>query len=254
MQKDCRTETEMKVTTTRRIGFFEVNENFALRLKVLLNCLQDAATVHSQQAGYETRRLMDEQKAWVLHRIAIQVYRPPVCGDEIEVVTWHKGSRGFRSYRDFEIYRNGEKLVAAASLWLFIDLARKKILRPPQDAGACYGVEKRDALDMDINKWKSPQGFDPEAAVTIATRPSDYDPLGHVNNALYFDYLETLAERVFEKPREMRTVIVQFNKEIPEDVFEVSAGLKKQDAGFIFNVTSEVGVHAAGEFSVSSSQ
>ncbi|MFP3981257.1 MAG: acyl-[acyl-carrier-protein] thioesterase [Desulfobacterales bacterium] len=238
----------MKVTTTRRIGFFEVNGNFALRLRVLLNCLQEAATVHSQQAGYETLRLIKEQKAWVLHRIAIQVHSPPVCGDEIEVVTWHKGSRGFRSYRDFEIYRNGEKLVSAASLWLFIDLARKKILRPPQDVGACYGVETRDALDADINKWKTPRDFDPEAAVAIATRPSDYDPLGHVNNALYFDYLETLAERVFEKPQEMRTVIVQFNKEIAADVSEVSAGLKKQDPGYIFNVSSPAGTHAAGEF------
>ena len=244
----------MKITITRRIGFFEVNENFALRLRVLLNCLQDAATVHSQHAGYETSRLMEKQKAWVLHRIAIQVHSPPVCGDEIEVVTWHKGSRGFRSYRDFEIYRNGQKLVSAASLWLFIDLARKKILRPPQDAGACYGEEKQDALGMDIDKWKSPQGFDPDAVVAIATRPSDYDPLGHVNNAMYFDYLETLVERVFEKPRQMRTVIVQFNKEISADVLEVSAGLKKQDAGFMFNITSAVGEHAAGEFSADRGQ
>ena len=238
----------MKIRTTRRIGFFEVNANLFVRLRSLLNCMQKAAAIHSQQAGYETHVLMEKQRAWVLHRIAVEVHRPPACGDEIEIVTWHKGSRGFRSYRDFEVYRDGEKLVSAASLWLFIDPARKKILRPPQNVGDCYGVEPWDALETDINKWKSPPPFEPEAAVRIAVRASDYDPLGHVNNALYFDYLETLIERGLGRQANLRRIIVQFNREISTEVSEVRVGLKKAHPGLIFSVDSAAGTHAAGTF------
>ncbi|MCF8112102.1 MAG: thioesterase family protein, partial [Desulfobacteraceae bacterium] len=111
-----------------------------------------------------------------------------------------------------------------------------------------YSVENMDALDIDIDRWKTDTGFAPESAVKIATRPSDFDPLGHVNNALYFDYLETLIERVFQRPAEMSGIVVQFNREIPKDVFEAEAGLKKKEGGFIFKITSESGINAFGEW------
>lgn len=238
----------MKITTAHGINFFEVNENLELRPRGLVNLLQQAAMIHSRRAGYEAPTLMKSGRAWMLHRIAISISELPVFGDEVEVVTWHKGSRGFKSYRDFEIIRNGEKLVSATSLWLFIDLERKKILKAPQDVIVSYTVEPGDATDTDIDRWKPENGFEPESTVTITTRPSDYDPLGHVNNAFYFDYLETLTEGAFKSPYGMRQIIVQFNREISKDVASVQAGLKTRGEGYIFKITSASGNNATGEF------
>ncbi|MFP4193606.1 MAG: acyl-[acyl-carrier-protein] thioesterase [Desulfosalsimonas sp.] len=238
----------MKITTKRRIGFFEVNENFELRPRALVNLLQEAAVLHSRKAGYETPALMKKQRAWILHRIAIVVDRMPVFGDELEIVTWHKGSRKLRSYRDFEIMRNGEKLASAASLWLFIDTGRKKILRPPEDALESYTVEPEDATDVDIDRWHPENRFEPESSLLIPTRASDYDPLGHVNNALYLDYLETLAERVFDAPYRMRKIFIQFNREIPKEVLTVEAGLKNNGDWYTFKISSESGENAVGQF------
>lgn len=241
-------DRQMKVTTTRRVCFFEVNEQFELRLKVLLNYMQEAAAVHSEQAGYAAPVLMEQHKAWVLHRIGMRIDRLPAFGDSLEIVTWHRGARGFRSYRDFAVYCNGEKRVSATSLWLFIDLARKKILKPPKGAQELYTVENANALDMDIDRWKPDLSFQPEAGTAIHVRASDYDPLGHVNNAVYFDYLETLVERALGRPGNIRNIRVQFNREIPRAVTEVAGGLKKQDGGYMFKITSAEGVNAAGEF------
>ncbi|MFP4160039.1 MAG: acyl-[acyl-carrier-protein] thioesterase [Desulfobacterales bacterium] len=238
----------MKITTGHGVNFFEVNENLELRPRGLVNLLQQAAMLHSRRAGYEAPVLMKTGRAWILHRIAINISELPVFGDEVEVVTWHKGSRGFKSYRDFEIIRNGEKLVSATSLWLFIDLERKKILKPPHDLIESYTVEPGDATDADLDRWKPENGFEPESSVTITTRPSDYDPLGHVNNALYFDYLETLTESAFKAPYGMRQIKVQFNREISKDVASVQAGLKTSGKGYIFEITSASGNNAAGEF------
>ncbi|MCF8111268.1 MAG: hypothetical protein K9J85_07235 [Desulfobacteraceae bacterium] len=238
----------MKITSQRRIGFFEVNENLELRPRALVNFLQDAAILHSKKAGYETPALMEKQRAWILHRIAIVIDRMPVFGDELEIVTWHKGSRKLRSYRDFEIMHNGEKLVSATSLWLFIDTVRKKILRPPQDVAESYTVEPGDAIDVDIDRWRPENRFEPESTLLIPTRASDYDPLGHVNNALYLDYLETLTERVFEAPWRMHRIHIQYSREITKDVLSVKAGLKNQGDWYIFKINSDAGEHAVGKF------
>lgn len=238
----------MKITANRRISFFEVNENLELRPRSLVNLMQEAATLHSRAAGYETPVLMKKGRAWILYRIAVIIDRIPMFGDELEIVTWHRGSRKFRSYRDFQFICNGEKLVSATSLWLFIDTERKKILKPPEDAAESYTVEPEEATGIDIDRWRPENRFEPDASVTVGTRPSDYDPLGHVNNALYLEYLETLTQRVFNSPCRMSQIFIQYSKEIPGDVLSVEAGLKNQGDWYIFNISSEAGENAAGKF------
>lgn len=244
----------MKVATSKHICFFEVDDDFVLRPKALLNCMQEAAATHSRHAGYATTDLLKEQKAWVLYRIAVMIHQQPVFGHTLEVVTWHKGTRGFRSYRDFEIRQAGEKVVSASSLWLYIDLAGKKILKVPKDVGRCYTVEDQDALDLDMDRWKPKAGrkqTNPELSVAIAVRPSDYDPLGHVNNALYFDYIEFLAQPLLKDGRKINFISIQYNKEIPKHVSEIQAVLKKNENGFMFEISSADDIHAAGEFRLS---
>lgn len=93
----------MKIELKKQINFFELDSCFKLRLKGLLNCLQEAAAVHSARAGFETQRLMYQRNVWILQRIEILIHRPPAMGDELTVQTWHKGETKFRAYRDFEI-------------------------------------------------------------------------------------------------------------------------------------------------------
>ena len=238
----------MKVTVSKRIGFYEIDSDYKLRLKPLLNVMQEAAATHSDLAGCSTAALLAEGRAWVLHRMVLQVHRPPALGDELSVITWHKGSRGFRSYRDFEILAEEEKLVSAASLWLLIDTRRKRILKVPPDVAERYGSEEIDGLEINIDQWKPDLAFEPDITVPVAIRPSDYDPLGHVNNALYFDYLETLMENALEKPGKKGRLGIEFNKEIPRGVDSVAAGLKTEASGFIFKFASSDAVHAAGQF------
>ncbi len=237
----------MQIEIQKKIGFFEVNQRFELRLRGMLNYLQEAAGVHSEQAGHGSRVLMEQGNAWILHRLAMEIHRPPVFGDMLRIITWHKGQKGFRAYRDFELSCGGEKIGSAASLWLFIDLQRKKILKIPRDVQDRYSVEDRHALRMDIDAWKPDLALQPETVTTIQTRPSDYDPLGHVNNALYFDYLETMTERVVPHAAGIQAVRIQFNKEIQQDVSLVEAGMKRTGEGFRFCLSSPGSVHAAGE-------
>lgn len=243
----------MKVATSRQICFFEVDDDFILRPRALINCLQEAAAIHSRQAGHATADLLKKQKAWVLYRLALRIDNPPLYGNRLEIITWHKGSRAFRSYRDFEIRQAGRKIVSASSLWLYIDLARKKILKVPKDVAGSYTVEDESALDMDMDKWKpaAPGKNPPDLSMSVAVRSSDYDPVGHVNNAVYLDYIETLAQPLLKNGRKINFIAIQYNKEIAGNTPEVEASLNKNENGFTFEVRTADEIHAAGEFSLS---
>jgi acyl-ACP thioesterase len=243
----------MKVATSRLIGLFEVDDDFVLRPRYLINCLQEAASFHSRQAGHATADLLKKQKAWVLYRLAIKIDSPPLYGSKLETITWHKGSRAFRSYRDFEIRQAGKKIVSASSLWLYIDLSKKKILKVPKDVSGSYTVEDQSALDIDMDKWKfaAPVKNPPDLSMSVAVRPSDYDPVGHVNNAVYLDYVETLAQPLLKNGRKINFIAIQYNKEIAQNTPEVEASLNKNENGFTFEIRTADEIHAAGQFSLS---
>lgn len=238
----------MKIEYPRRIGFHELDQGFSLRLKPLLNYMQEAAALHSDRAGYANPQLLNIGRAWVLHRMVIQIHRLPALGDELRVVTWHRGGRGVRSYRDFEIYAAGEKVVSAGSLWLFIDTVKKKILKVPGDVSEKYEMEEEEALAVDIDKWRPNFSFEPANAVSIPVRPSDYDPLGHVNNAVYFDYVEILMERLLHRPEKKGMLFMQYSNEIQQEIEVLWGELKSKKGGFIFRLVSTGGTHAVGEF------
>jgi len=238
----------VKIDFEKNIGLFELDSNLTLRLKPLLNYFQEVVGIHSDTRGCGLKWLMDQGKAWVLHRIGIHIHRLPGFGDELKISTWYRGGNGFRAYRDFEILSKGEKIVSANSLWLFIDLNRKKILQVPEEADNWYTVEKDKALDLDIDTWRPNLNFEPETVKTIGLRPSDYDPLGHVNNALYFDFLENLTSLAFDDKRRVQQVVMQFNKEILKGMDTVKIGMRKTEDHYEYKLFSHEGIHAAGNF------
>ena len=104
---------------------------------------------------------------------------PAICrvgGEEIRVVTWHKGSRGFKAYRDFEVLAGDELLAAAATLWLFIDLHKKRPRRIPPEWPHAYTIEGDDAVTCDLDGWQPETLPGDETFIPITLRRSDFDP------------------------------------------------------------------------------
>jgi hypothetical protein len=93
----------MKIRIPQTIGFNEADPHRRVRLKHLFNYLQEAAAAHSHQVGCGTGDLLQQDCAWGLDRVAMTIDRLPKLGEANEVVTWHKGTRGLRSYRFMKI-------------------------------------------------------------------------------------------------------------------------------------------------------
>jgi len=120
-------------------------------------------------------------------------------------------------------------------------------VRIPEPLCRQYTIESDEALSITIDHWKPGKAFSPESCTDITVRTCDFDPLGHVNNACYFDYLETALTAVAGGDRTVRYLRIEFQKEIGGDVAAVTAGLKAADGGFAFQLGSDGRRHAVGD-------
>lgn len=246
----------MKCKMDRRFGVYDAGTDRAIGLKPLMFGFQDVVAEHSKEAGRGIDWLLGQKKAWVMHRMHIRIHQMPVMGEDLNFVTWHKGEKGFKAFRDYEVWCGVRKRISAASSWLFIDLARSKILRVPEESRDWYTVETKNALDEDIDYFRPVPKTPCRAVETMAVRSSDMDPIGHVNNAVYLDYLETAVDRRFAKEwktgqkigRKIKEVWIQFHKEISPRTPSVEVGIGEEKDQLQFTIMSEAGIHAFGEF------
>jgi acyl-ACP thioesterase len=240
----------MKIQQPHTVAYTEVNPDYTLQLRSLLGLLQDAAVAHSEQAGFGSRRLLEAGKVWILNKMAVDIHRMPRYRETVRVETWHRGSRGFRAYRDFLVFAGPERLAAATSLWLYFDLAAKRLQRIPEQVGRAYTEEPQTAGCTDLDAWK-PAAMDGAGfEVGFTTRSSDFDPLGHVNHTVYFDMLETLVERGLGRQAALRRLRIHFQKEIPREVTRVKAGIEGGANGGRFRIYDERETFAAGEVEI----
>lgn len=236
----------MKIEQTSVVDYDEVNTDFRMKLPVLFQRLQRAALHHSELVGFKSEAMLKAGAVWILNRMRVDIYRMPRYRETLMLRTWHKGSAGFRAGRDFLVFCGEEKVAAATSLWLYYDLNRKRLAKIPASVSAPYTDENDDALDTGAIEFALDKSFDPQETVTLTTRQGDYDPNGHVNNAVYLEYLDTLIRRSGLGADRVRQVGIQYLKEIGRDVHTIQGGLVRTEDRIDFRFFDQTAVYAAG--------
>lgn len=240
----------MKVELKRQVRYGEVDPFFRQKIGSLFKLLTDAAVQHSESAGFGPRQLIRTGHAWVLNKFGVRIHRYPEYGETLKVLTWHRGQKGVRAYREFEVFADKRRLAAASSVWLYIDMQNKKILRLPETVGADYTVETETTLGMPLNGWKGQRLFPVDSDIETTIRRSDYDPVGHVNNAAYLDYIETSVLADFGETAHIRTLNIEFLKEINRNVSTIFTGMKNTGQGCLFKISDDAHVYACGELTL----
>ena len=240
----------MKVELKRQVRYGEVDPFFRQKIGSLFKLFTDAAVRHSERAGFGPRQLISTRHAWVLNKFGVRIHRYPEYGETLRVLTWHRGQKGVRAYREFEVFAGNQRLAAASSVWLYIDMQNKKILRLPETVGTDYTVETESALGMALNGWKSQRLFPADSHVKTTIRRSDYDPVGHVNNAAYLDYIETSVLAGFGETARIRTLNIEFLKEIDRNVGTISTEMKDTGRDCLFKIAAADQIYACGELTL----
>lgn len=235
----------MKVSISRAVNFFDIGPDYRATLGAVFRMLQQASSKHSDEAE---NAMTAVNRRWILNRTAAQIERYPEYGETVTAVTWHRGSRGYKAYRDYELYCGQERVAAAATVWLSFDLNTRRLVRIPADTAEKYGVTDQTAIDMDIEGWKPDTKFVPDHETRITTRPTDYDPVRHVNNVVYFDYIETLRAQNGDAPGNIHRLILQYQKEISQEIPVVTVGCQQRANLSVFKMYDDANVFACGQW------
>jgi len=189
---------------TIRIG--EVDESRQLTPFALVNLLQEAAWNHAEALGVSVYALQETGLSWVLYRLRFEIDRWPRHRETIRIHTRPSGVAKRFVYRDFYLYDEaGAEIGRATSTWLLLDISRRQMaavtdqirqaFEPFAGLPALPRAEDRfPSLVQRQNRWET------------RTRQQDIDANGHVNNAVYVQWLlEALAdgETTIRRPRQV---------------------------------------------------
>ena len=127
-----------------KVRYSEANAKAALTCHALLNYLQDASTLHSEELGESGAELREKKMAWVLSFWQICIDKMPKLSEDITVSTWPYSTKGLLGLRNFCLHdAAGECLVKANSIWVLVDPDTGKIVRITDEVSSHYPDEPK---------------------------------------------------------------------------------------------------------------
>ena len=110
-----------------------------------------------------------------------------------------------------------------------------------------YTIEPDVALNPALNKWTAVSNFQPDITMNVSTRFFDYDPMGHINNSVFIQFLETAIMSALDVHySQIKMIKIQYYKEIGEGIKEIQVGLQKSDGYYQFKVFDKNHVYTCG--------
>jgi acyl-ACP thioesterase len=173
-----------------RVRFDEAGPKGLLRTSALLRYAQDVAWRHSEALGFDRAWYQARGLGWVVRGCELEVHEPIPIGHTLRVSTAVVGHRRIWARRlgDCRL-ADGRPAATVTTDWVLLD-ARNRVVRIPADFGVAFANPE---LRSEILRVDAP-GDPPVATIELGVRPSDLDPLDHVNNAVYLDWLEEALE------------------------------------------------------------
>ena len=189
-------------TSERVVRLGDVTPRSRLRFDALARYLQDIATDDALDGGYE------DPYGWVVRRTEVWMYEFPSYVQRLRLATWCGGLGSHWAERRTQVsIIDGEhaRVVAeAATLWVHVDLTTLKPTPLPAgfaevvaEAAGSRRIGARLHVGRDV-----PPAVDAHESWELPLRFSDFDAIGHVNNAVYWEATEQFlaAERTMRAP------------------------------------------------------
>jgi acyl-ACP thioesterase len=181
----------------RRVRLADVSPSGRLRLDAAARFLQDVSADDTADSA------LPDAEAWVVRKTTIEVAAFPRYLEPVRLATWCSGTGSHWAERRISLVGERGGAVEAATTWVHIDLQGQRPSRIPDGFDAIYG----EAAGGRRVKARLDHPGPPDAtpvAFAWALRFTDFDVLGHVNNAACWQIVEeVLADR-----RDLRAPLV----------------------------------------------
>lgn len=202
----------MTFTEEFKIPYYDSNIKGYATPESLLTYMGEVATRHSDDVGLDIENLRKNNYGWMLNRWKVKINEYPLAMDSIEIKTWASDFRKFYADREFKILSKDHKeLVEASSVWIFLDMKRKRPIRVTEDVTNRYGIEGNQIFEG-FYDFEKP--FATENGLTFRVRKSDIDYNHHVNNVKYFQWMLEALPRYIDEEYILEEFEIQYRKEV----------------------------------------
>ena len=172
----------------RTVRLADASPGGRLRLDAVARQLQDVADDDAGDAGLGG-------SSWVVRRTTIEVRRPPVLREPLELTTFCSGVGGRWAERRTSVRGERGGRVEAVALWVHVDRSSGRPLALPRAFDEAYssahgGRQVRPRLQLG-----DPSPGDGSSAEPFPLRFCDFDVVGHVNNTVYWAVVEQVLAR-----------------------------------------------------------
>ncbi|KPL76495.1 hypothetical protein ADN00_11010 [Ornatilinea apprima] len=191
----------------------------------LFRAIQTAGQHHASHLGYDYREMLLQNQSWVLARVRVEFERFPQAGEKITIQTWPKCIQQKLFFvRDFWITDASDQLVArASSAFVLIDTQARRILPPRALGGDLPSLPEKAAISSPLEKIV--EVGQPSQALVRTAGYSVVDLMGHVNNAVYVDWVCDALPSSYFQERHLAAVQVNYNKEVrPAESVSIQVG------------------------------
>jgi acyl-CoA thioester hydrolase len=176
------------VTVPYRARFDECGPDGLVRTSALLRYAQDVAWIHSERMGFDRDWYAARNLAWVVRAMELAILEPLPLGRTIDLSTAVTGFRRVWARRRTDgRAADGRLVLWGHTDWVMTDTARGLPGRVPAEFPTAFAVPPGGFEPGRVPLAPAPDGVVPHVS---RVRPQDLDPMGHVNNAAYVDYLE----------------------------------------------------------------
>jgi len=170
------------------IRAFECDLHGRLLPRTFCLLLQEAAAAHAAELGVAVESLLARGVAWVLSQLRLEVHRWPRAGDTLAIETWPEAASHTRTERRFRVSdESGELLGQALSLWLVLDLERRRPVRLPDFVAGPLAAIVRSSSPARLKPIPALSEVREQRALAVGY--SDLDLVRHANNAAFVEWM-----------------------------------------------------------------
>lgn len=192
------------------VRYDELDTQAHISVVSLLRYFEEAAALDAAQMAYGWEALQEQNLAWILTHMQVEIINPHARKQTVYVRTWHAFSDKILSRREFEITgADGSLLARGASWWILMDTQKRRITKNPPQLLALNPQEPTYITQEENFKRPLPPDTPLSAEKTFAVRTEDLDLNGHVNNVHYAAWaLESAPQG-----KELHKLLINFKNE-----------------------------------------
>ena len=179
----------------------------------LAGIVMHCAGENAKENGFGIDDLMKYGNTWVLSRMAIDMTRFPVLGENIVAHTWIEENYDFMSDRKIVFYDQANNIIGYAStIWAVLNVETRK----PQPLAEIHGIGETPlgtrGFDIDIAaRIRCTDSVDVE---TRNVRYSDLDINNHVTSVKYIEWVYDAVGVETLKDKQFLSMVVNYQNEV----------------------------------------